>query len=88
MCWSYLQFNQSESSTSSGATVVLDCRASNDGLEFVDRSGSDGGGLGQTSSPSSRFAAWLVEVHADPALPVLVEVVVGQLLVVFDRHCV
>lgn len=83
----YLQFDQGETSTGPGAAVVLDRRASDDGLQLVDGSGGDSGGLGQTSSPSRGLAARLVEVHADPALPVLVEVVVRQLLVVLDRHC-
>lgn len=85
---SYLQLNQGETSTGSRTTVVLDGRASDDGSQLVDGSGSDSGGLGQTSSSSSRLAAGLVEVDANSTLPVLVEVVVGQLLVVLDRHLV
>lgn len=85
---SYLQLHQGESSTGAGAAVVLDGRASDNRSQLVDRSGRDGSGFGETSGSTSRFAAGLVEVHADAALPVLVEMVVGQLLVVLDRHCV
>lgn len=53
VCMPYLQFHQGETSTSSCATVVFDRWASDDGSELVDGSGSDGGSLGQTSSPSS-----------------------------------
>lgn len=86
-CKSYLQLLQRESSTSSSTAVVLQRRTSHNRSELIDRSWSNSSRLGQTSSSASRLAAGLIEVHADTTLPVLVEVVVGELLIVLDRHC-
>lgn len=84
---SYLQLSQGEASTSALAAVVFDRRASDDRSEAVSGTRSDSSGLGKTSSAASRFAAGLIEVHTHPSLPVLVEMVVRELLVVLDRHC-
>lgn len=84
----YLQLSKGETPSGTDTTVILDGRTSDDGSETVGRTRSDGGGLGQTSSAASRFATWLVKVHTHSTLPVLVEMVVGELLVVLDRHCV
>lgn len=83
----YLQLLQGESSTGSGTAVVLDRRASDDRSELIDGTRCDGSGFGQTILSAARLAAGLVEVHSHAALPVLVEVGVGELLIVLDRHC-
>jgi len=84
MCAPYLQLKHRESSSSSRLSVVLDRRALYDGSESVDWSWGDLCCLGETSCSSSVLSAWLVEVHSDSSLPVLVEVVVRNFVVVFD----
>ena len=84
---SYLQLLQRKPSTSPRTTIVLESGTSNHRPQLVDRSRRNSGSLRQTSSSAARLAARLVEVHSDTALPVLVEVVVGELLIVLDRHC-
>jgi hypothetical protein len=48
----YLQLSESEATAGTNAAVVLDGRASHNGLQLVDGSGSDGGGLGLTGGAS------------------------------------
>lgn len=48
--------------------------------------GSQLGGLLQSRCSASLLLAWLVEPGLDPALPVLAEVVVAELVVVLDGH--
>ena len=88
VCWgywrSYLQFKQSETSSSSCLSVVPSGRALDNWLESVNWSWSNLRGLCETSSSSSVFSAWLIEVDSHPSLPVLVEVVVGDDVVVLD----
>jgi hypothetical protein len=78
---------QGETPAGSSTAVVLERRASDHGSQFVDWTGRNGSGFGKASSSTARLAAGLVKVHTHTALPVLVEVVVGELLVVLDRHC-
>lgn len=44
----YLQLSQSETTSSTNTAVVLDGRASDDGSQLVDGSGSDGSSLSTT----------------------------------------
>lgn len=85
---SSLQLLQGETTTSTNAAVVLLGRASDNGAELVDGAGSDSGSLGDPGVPPAELAARLVEVRADALLPVLPEVVVGDLLIVLNRHFV
>ena len=49
---SYLQLSESEATAGAHTAVVLDGRASDNGLELVDGAGGDGGSLGLTSGAS------------------------------------
>jgi hypothetical protein len=80
----YLELSQAETTAGADAAVVLEGRAADNGAELVDGAGSDGGSLSSASVAASLLLAGLVEVHADAALPILAEVVVGDLLVVLD----
>jgi len=82
-----LQLNERETTAGANAAVVLNGRASHNGAEEVDGTRSDLGSLRNTGVTSGLLLARLVEVHADVALPVLVEMVLLDLLVVLDRHC-
>ena len=82
---SYLQLLQSETSTGPRAAVILDSRALDDGSQTVDRAGSHAGSFGDTGITTTVLTASLLEVHLDPALPVLVEVPIGDDVVVLDR---
>lgn len=81
----YLQLQQCKAPSSANTAVVFDRGATDNRSEFVDWSRSDGGSFRETGGATAGLAAWLVEVHADTALPVLVEMVVRNLLVVLDR---
>jgi hypothetical protein len=83
--FSYLQLPQTETPSSSGSPVILDRRASHHRSEFVDGSRGDGCGFGETVGATAGLAAGLLEVYFDSSLPVLVEVPVGDDVVVFDR---
>jgi hypothetical protein len=83
--YSYLQLPQIETPTSSCSPVILDRRASHHRSKFVDGSRGNSGGFGETVGATARLAAGLLEVHLDSSLPVLVEVPVGDDVVVFDR---
>lgn len=56
---SYLELSQSEATTGADAAVVLDGRASDNRSELVDRARGQSGGLGLTSSASSRLLTGL-----------------------------
>jgi len=83
-CPSYLQLKQRETPSSSCPSVVLDGGTLDNRLECIDRSWGNLCGFGETSGPSSVLSAWLVEVHSDSSLPVLVEMIVRDLVIVFD----
>jgi hypothetical protein len=85
LVYPYLQLLQSEAPTSARAAVVLDSRALNNGSQTVDGAGSNASGFGDTGITTAVLAAGLLEVHLDPALPVLVEMPIGNDVVVFDR---
>lgn len=55
----YLQFQQGESSAGADTAVILDGGTSDDGAEFVDGAGGDGGGFGEAGLSASLFAAGL-----------------------------
>lgn len=80
----YLQLLQRETSTSSCSSVVLDSRALHNRSELVDWSRSNSCGFGESCCSSSVLSGWLVEVDSHSSLPVLVEVVVGNFVVVLD----
>jgi len=82
----FLQFLQREAAASPKAAVVFEGWASDDWSELVDWARCDCGSLRETSCTTARFAAWLVKMHTDAALPVLVEVGVRDLLVVLLRR--
>jgi len=82
----FLKLHQSESPSCPKTAVVFERRTSDDGSEFINWSRCDSCGFRETSGTTAGFATWLIEVHSDTALPVLVEVVVRDLLVVLDRH--
>lgn len=77
---SNLKLLDGESTTSTNATVVLDGGAANDGAEEIDGAGSDSGGLGDAGLSAAKLATGLVEVCPHAALPLLAEMVVGELL--------
>jgi hypothetical protein len=56
---SYLQLGQGETTSSSYTAVVLDCWASDDGSQLVNRSGSDSCCLRKTGITASELSAGL-----------------------------
>lgn len=85
---SSLQLLQGETPTGTDTAVVLDGWASDDWPQLVDWAGGNGSSLGDSGIPPAEFTARLVEVSADASLPLLSEVVVWDLLIVLDSHCV
>lgn len=81
---SYLQFKKCETSSSSCSSVILIRRALNDWPQSVDWSRSNTGGFCESCCSSSVLSGWLVEVDSNSSLPVLVEVVVRDLVIVLD----
>lgn len=59
MAESYLELSQGETAAGTDTAVVLDGRASHNGSELVDGSGSKGSGLGLAGSASPRLLAGL-----------------------------
>ena len=57
----YLQLSPGETTTRPDTTVVLDGRASHNGTQLVNRTGSDGGGLSETGITSAVLATGLFE---------------------------
>lgn len=84
---SYLEFSQCETSSDSCSSVILDCRALNDWSKSVDWSRSDSCGLCETSSSASVLSCWLVEMYSYSSLPILVEMGVGDDVIVLDCLC-
>jgi len=83
-----LELLEGESTASTNATVVLDGGAADNGAEEVDGAGSDSSGLRDTGLSAAKLTTGLVEVSPHAALPLLAEMVVGDLLVVLDGHFV
>jgi hypothetical protein len=84
----YLELLKSESTTSTELGVVLDGRATYGRAEkAIDGSRGDASSLLDTCDSSRLLAAGLIEPSLDTALPVLTEMLVGQLIVVFQNHC-
>lgn len=75
-----LQLLQGETPASSNTTVVLDGGASDNWSQLVNWAGSQSSCLSNPGISPTELAAWLVEVSADASLPLLSEVVVGDLL--------
>jgi hypothetical protein len=75
-----LQLLKGETTAGTDTTIVLDGGASDDGAKEVDGTGSNGGGLGDTGLATTKFTTGLVEVCPHATLPLLAEVVVGELL--------
>lgn len=71
MAESYLELSQGETAAGTDTTVVLDGRASHNGSELVDRSGSKGSGLGLAGSASPRLLAGLY--HKSQYLKLMME---------------
>ena len=76
----YLQLLQSETPTGTDTAVILDGWASDNWPQLVDWAGSNGSSLGDPGISPTELTAGLVEVSADAGLPLLSEVVVGDLL--------
>jgi hypothetical protein len=84
----YLELLKGEATTSSELGVVLDGRATDSGAEkAIDGSRSDASSLLDACDSSRLLATGLIEPGLDTALPVLTEMLVGQLIVVFQNHC-
>jgi hypothetical protein len=84
----YLKFLKSETTTSTKLGVVLDGRAADSRAQkSINRSRSDASSLLDACNSSRLLAAGLVEPGLYAALPVLAEVLVGQLIVVLQNHC-
>ena len=88
-CWkfSYLEFSQCETTSNSCSSVILDCRALNDRSKSVSWSRSDSCGLCETSGSASVLSCWLVEMYSYSSLPILVEMGVGDDVIVLDCLC-
>jgi len=85
---SSLQLLQGETPPGTDTAVVLDGWASDNWPQLVDWAGGNGGSLGDPGISPAELTAWLVKVCADASLPLLSEVVVWDLLIVLDGHCV
>lgn len=83
--FAYLEFLESKASTSTSTAVVLDGRALDNRSETVDWTRRNRSSLYETSGSTSGLATWLIEVNSDSSLPILVEVRIGDDVVVFDR---
>lgn len=81
---SCLDLFEGEATAGSELGVVLYSWAANGRSEEFDWARSDASGLFNTGISSSLFAAWLIEPCLDTALPVLVEMVVGKLVIVTE----
>jgi len=81
-----LELGERETTSSTKLHVVLDGWASDSWSQLVDWARSELCGLRSTSIAARDLLAGLVEVRPDPALPILSEMVVRELLVVPDRH--
>jgi len=77
---SYPQLLQGEAPACTDTAVVLDCWASNNWSQLVGWTRSNGSSLGNPGVPPAELTARLVKVSADTSLPLLSEVVVGDLL--------
>jgi hypothetical protein len=83
-----LKLLKGETTASTDTTVVLLCWAPHNWSELVDRARGDGSSLCDSGISSAKLASGLVKVRADTGLPLLPEVVVGDLLIVLDCHFV
>lgn len=81
-----LDLGQSETSTGSDLSVVLDGWTSHHWSQEVHWLWSHSGGLGGSGLTSGDLLASLVQVHSDTFLPVLSEVVLQDWLVLSDSH--
>ena len=81
-----LDLFEGEATAGSELGVVLYGWAANSRSEEFDGTRSDAGSLFNTGISSSLFAAWLIEPCLDTALPVLVEMVVGKLVIVTETY--
>ncbi len=66
----------SKSTALTNFTVVADGLAADGGAKKGERSNTQGRGLGLACITSTEFPSWLIKPGADPALPILPEVVV------------
>jgi len=71
-----LQLCKSKSTALTNFTVVADGLAADGGAKEGEGSNTQGCGLGLACITSTEFPSWLIKPGADPALPVLPEVVV------------
>jgi len=85
-----LELLEGETTTCPDAAVVLDTGASNNRAEEVDGTGSNSTRLGDACLATTELTAGLVEVGPHATLPLLAEVVAGELLweesAVSSRH--
>jgi hypothetical protein len=84
----YLEFLKSETTTSTKLGVVLDGGATDSwAKKAINGSRSDASSLLDACNSSRLLATGLIEPGLDTALPVLTEMLIGQLIVVFQNHC-
>jgi len=83
-----LELGNREASAFTSLAVVPDGRALDNRAECVDWPRVDRRGLGLTSDATGLLLAGLVKVAPHPALPVLAEMSLYELLIAPDRHCV
>jgi hypothetical protein len=75
-----LQLLKGKTTTGAGATIVLDGGASNNRAKEIDGTGGNVNRLGDASLAAAKLAAGLIEVCPHATLPLLAEVVAGDLL--------
>ena len=72
---SLFELGQSKSATLTNFAVVADSLSTHGGAEEGERTDAESGSFGFASSASAEFASGLVKPCANPALPILPEVV-------------
>jgi hypothetical protein len=83
-----LELLKGEATTSTKLGVVLDGGATDSwAKKAINGSRSDASSLLDACNSSRLLATGLIEPGLDTALPVLTEMLIGQLIVVFQNHC-
>ena len=82
---SYLELIKSKTTSGANTVVVLEGLSTDGGSEKVQRTRGDGGGLGNASVTAGDLLRGLVEPGLDIRLPILVEMGVGNDVVVLDH---
>lgn len=84
-CCCYLELGEGESAASANLAVVLDGGATDSGAEKVQRTRSQLLGLRDACLTTNLLLGGLVEPRLHKALPILVEMAVGNDVVVLDH---